>query len=842
MIRFLFSLAALWAIVVPAIAAGAAPVGAQDKVDFARDVLPILSDACFKCHGPDEKARKGDLRLDTKEEALAKDGPIVPGKSADSRLVERITSEDAELVMPPPKANKKLKPEQVATLKKWIDQGANWGQHWSFVPPKRPSVPSIRAPQSAIRNPIDAFVLARLEKAGLKPSSEADKERLIRRVTLDLIGLPPTPEEVDAFLKDADPNAYEKVVDRLLASPRFGERMAWDWLDAARYADSNGYQGDGERTMWPWRDWVVKAYNENLPFDKFTVWQLAGDLLPKPTREQILATAFNRNHMINGEGGRIAEENRVEYVFDQTETTGTVWLGLTAGCARCHDHKFDPISQKDYYALFAYFNQTPVNGGGGSGQTAPVLDFASPEQEQRRKDAQAAYDALVKQVLLIEKKLRDDAATKDKDGNYASTLPALIESALRKGPNDRADQNYDELIKHFKDKEPEYVKLLGELRKARQLRDAAGAAVAKVMVMADQPTPRDTFILTRGDYSKKEAKVTAATPASLPALPKGAPLNRLALAEWIASKDNPLTARVAVNRLWQQFFGVGLVKTSEDFGVQGERPSHPELLDWLACEYMQLANPDRKVGRWDTKHLIRLIVTSATYRQSARVTPELLERDPDNRLLTRGPRYRMPSWMIRDQALAASGLLTPTYGGAPVKTYQPAGIWEEATFGNKRYVQDKGEALYRRSLYVFWRRIVGPTMFFDVANRQTCSVKTTTTNTPLHALVTLNETTYVEAARALAQLAMEKGGASDAERLSFAFRRVLARKPTDAEAPVLASALAKQRKLFAEDKSAALKLLKVGDSARNEKLDATEHAALAVVCLMMLNLDEALNK
>jgi mono/diheme cytochrome c family protein len=823
MTRFLLVFAAL--------GAPAAPAFAQDKVDFARDVLPILSDACFKCHGPDAGSRKADLRLDTKADALAKGGPIVPGKSADSALIQRIVSDDPSEVMPPPKANKKLTAKQIDTLKKWIDGGAQWGQHWSFTAPQPAEIPKTKAQNS---NPIDAFVRARLEKEGLTPSPEADKARLIRRVTLDLTGLPPAPDVVDAFLKDAAPDAYEKVVDRLLASPRFGERMAWDWLDAARYADSNGYQGDGERTMWPWRDWVVRAFNDNLPFDQFTVWQLAGDLLPKATRDQQLATAFNRNHMINGEGGRIAEENRVEYVFDQTETTGTVWLGLTVGCARCHDHKFDPFSQKDYYQLFAYFNQTPVNGGGGSGQTAPVMDFATADQEAKRKAAQAAYDEMVKRVVPIEQKLRDAAAIKDKDGNYASTLPPLIESALRKGPNDRADQNYDELIKHFKDAQPEYVKLLPELRKLRQARDAAGAAVAKVMVMADQPQPRETFVLTRGDYQKKEAKVTAGVPTfGIGGDGKDAAANRLHLARWIASKDNPLTARVAVNRLWQQLFGTGLVKTSEDFGVQGERPSHPELLDWLAVEY---------ASNWDTKKLIRLIVTSATYRQSARVTPELLERDPDNRLLARGPRGRMPSWMIRDAALAASGLMTPTIGGPPVKTYQPAGIWEEATFGNKRYVADKGEALYRRSLYVFWRRIVGPTMFFDAANRQTCSVKTTTTNTPLHALVTLNDITYVEAARALAQLALEKGSGTDAERLAFAYRRVLARTPTDAEARVLASALEKQRGLFAADKPAALKLLKVGESPRNEKLDAVEHAALAAVCLTVLNLDEALNK
>jgi mono/diheme cytochrome c family protein len=809
----------------------AGPGLADDRADFARDVLPILSNHCFQCHGPDEKARKGDLRLDLKDHALRKDEPvIVPGKSGGSEVVRRIESKDSSEVMPPKKANKDLTPAQVATLKKWIDQGAPWGKHWAFEPPVRPPVPVTAASAAFARNPIDHFIYARLTKEGLKPSPGADRERLLRRVTLDLTGLPPTPAELDAFLADQRPNAYERAVGRLLASPRFGERMAWDWLDAARYADTNGYQGDGERTMWPWRDWVIHAFNENLPFDQFTVWQLAGDLLPKPTREQVLATAFNRNHMINGEGGRIAEENRIEYVFDQTETTGTVWLGLTIGCARCHDHKFDPITQKDYYSLFAYFNRTPVNGGGGSGQTAPVLDFATPEQEKRQKEAAAAYDKLVKEIVPIEAKLREAGMKKDKDGKYATTLPQVIESALRKGPNDRADQNYDELVKHFKDSEPAYVKRLGEMRKARQKRDAANAAVPRVMVMADQPKPRETFVLTRGAYDKPAAKVGPGVPTALSASPQAA--NRLGLANWIVSPDNPLTARVAANRLWQTFFGTGLVKTAEDFGVQGERPSHPELLDWLAVEFR---------STWDVKHLIRLVVTSATYQQSAKVTPELLERDPDNRLLARGPRGRMPSWMIRDHALAVSGLMTPAFGGPSVKAYQPAGIWEEATFGNKRYQPDKGEALYRRSLYVYWRRIVGPTMFFDAANRQTCSVKGVTTNTPLHALTTLNDITYVEAARTLAQRAIENGG-TDADRLAFAFRSVTSRRPTAAEAEILTAAMTKQRKLYAADPAAAAKLLKVGESPRNEKLDATDHAALASVCLTVLNLDEALNK
>ncbi|MCE9563566.1 MAG: PSD1 and planctomycete cytochrome C domain-containing protein [Planctomycetes bacterium] len=864
------------------------PVTAADpKVDFARDVLPILSDKCFQCHGPDEKARKADLRLDLKEEAL-KAPVIVAGKADASELVERLAPADPAELMPPVKSNKKLSAAEIATLKAWINQGAAWGQHWAFVKPERPKVPTINNPQFTINNPIDAFIAQRLIREKLSQSPPAEKERLIRRVTLDLTGLPPTLEEVDAFLKDDSPQAYEKVVDRLLGSPRYGERMAWDWLDAARYADSNGYQGDGERTMWPWRDWVIRAFNDNMPYDRFTVEQLAGDLLPNPTKEQILATGFNRNHMINGEGGRIAEENRVEYVFDQAETTGTIWLGLTFTCSRCHDHKFDPISKRDYYSLFAYFNQSPVNGGGGNGQTPPVIDFASPEQEKKRKEAQAAYDTLVIRIVPIERKLREAGMVKNKEGKYETTLPQLIESALRKGPNDRADQNYDELIKHFKDKEPEYVALLPNLRKAKQARDAAAQGVPKVMVMAELPAPRETFMFTRGDYQKKEGKVVPGTPTfgkaeggrqkgdaafgsvlgfSAFRLPPSAfpRENRLDLARWIVSPENPLTARVTVNRLWQTFFGIGLVKTTEDFGVQSERPSHPELLDWLAVEFQNPTPnplpqgerglnpappsfPGKGVGGvgspqpWDVKHMVRLMVTSAAYRQSSVVTPELRERDPDNRLLARGARHRLPAWMIRDQALAASGLLTSTIGGPAVKPYQPAGIWEEATFGNKRYQQDKGDALYRRSLYVFWRRIVGPTMFFDAASRQTCSVKGTTTNTPLHALATLNDITYVEAARALAQLAMEKGGATDAERVAFAFRRVTARKPTDTQVKILVAGVEKQRVLFAEDKAAAATLLKTGDSPRNEKLDATDHAALTVVCSLILNLDEVLNK
>jgi hypothetical protein len=714
-----------------------ATIFAADPVDFGREILPILSDNCFQCHGPDAKARKGDLRLDTQDGALRKDDPvIVPGKSGESEVIRRLVSTESSKRMPPPKTGRTLSARQIATLRQWINEGAKWGKHWAFEKPRRPSLPAVNDTQWS-RNALDQFILARLEQEGLKPSPEASRATLIRRLTLDLTGLPPTPQEVDAVLADRSPDWYEKLVDRLLASPHYGERMVWEWLDAARYADSNGYQGDGERTMWPWRDWAVDALNRNLPFDEFTIWQLAGDLLPNATAEQKLATAFCRNHMINGEGGRIPEENRVDYVMDMAETTGTVWLGLTFNCCRCHDHKFDALSQRDYYGLFAFFNQTPVNGGGGDPATKPVLEV----------------------------------------------VPKLL-----------------------------------TLKPVR------------VMVMEDMPKPRETFILSRGNYEKPGEKVTAAVPAALSVAKAN---NRLDLARWLVSADNPLTARVTVNRAWMEFFGNGLVKTPEDFGVQGEKPSHPELLDWLACEFR---------SNWDMKALHRLIVTSATYRQSSKVTPALHEHDPQNRLLARGPRFRLPSWMIRDQALAASGLLAGRIGGPSVNPYQPAGVWEEATFGGKRYQQDHGDALHRRSVYTFWRRIIGPTPFFDTAPRQTCVVKPTRTNSPLHALTTLNDVTYVEAARTLAERVLTAIGPDAEPRLDLAFRLVLARPPSSEEKTVLLAALTRLRREFTADPSAAKKLLAVGESKQNEKLDVIEHAAWTALATALLNLDETLTR
>ncbi|HEY7157679.1 MAG TPA: PSD1 and planctomycete cytochrome C domain-containing protein [Gemmataceae bacterium] len=808
---------------VPAAAAEPKSNAPSAPIVFGRDVLPILSDNCFLCHGPDARKRKADLRLDTKEGALRRDDPvIVPGKSGDSELFRRIASDDPGEIMPPPKANRKLTAGQIALLKRWIDEGAKWGKHWAFEKPARPPLPAVNE-KNWPRNPIDFFVLARLEAEGLKPSPPASKETLLRRVTLDLTGLPPTLAEMDAFRADNSPDAYEKVVDRLLASPRYGERMAWEWLDAARYADSNGYQGDAERTMWPWRDWVIEAINRNLPFDQFTVQQLAGDLLPNASREQKLATAFCRNHAINGEGGRIPEENRVDYVMDMMETTGTIWLGLTFNCCRCHDHKFDPLTQKDYYSLFAFFNQTPITGGGGNPQTPPVLELASREQTAELAKLTARVRDAARAVEEMEHKL-------DLSGD---DLKAEVAAAFKAPAAKRNRGQIEKLERHWEATQPAYVALLKKQREAIDARDGFSRSFPRVMVMEDMPKPRDTFLLTRGSYEHPAEKVGMAVPASMPPLPHAAPKNRLALARWLVSSENPLTARVIVNRYWQQFFGVGLVKTSEDFGVRGERPSHPDLLDWLAMEFIH--------SGWDVKKLHRRIVTSATYRQSSRVPAALVERDPENRLLARGPRFRMPSWMIHDQALAASGLLVSKIGGAPVKSYQPAGVWEEATFGTKRYQRDKGAALYRRGVYTFWRRIVGPTMFFDSSARQTCVVKPTRTNTPLHALSTLNDVTYTEAARALAERVLTTAGPPE-KRVELAFRLVLGREPSAEEQRVLLAGLERVRRQFAADPAAAKKLLSIGESKRDEALDVVAHAAYAAMCTAILNLDEALTK
>jgi len=823
-------------------------------VDFNRDVQPILSENCYQCHGPDKAKRKADLRLDIEEEAKAKRDEttaIVSGHSESSEVYRRLVTPEADDLMPPPESKKKLGTAEIETLKRWIDQGAPWGTHWAFAPLKKPAIPvaadvrrlkprevpskSLLA-SAATANPIDAFVLARLEKEGIPPSAEASKETLIRRVTLDLTGLPPTPAEVNAFVRDPSPQAYERVVDRLLKSPRYGERWCWDWLDAARYADTNGYQGDPERTMWPWRDWVTAAINSNMPYDQFTVWQIAGDLLPGSTIAQKLATGFNRNHMMNGEGGRIAEESRVENVMDRVETISTIWLGLTMGCSKCHDHKFDPFTMRDYYALYDFFNQTSETGAGRGGQAPPVLDVSTPDQVGVSKLAQDKVADAAREVEAFELRKFPRPEGRPLSESDAVKLPGNLPSYIAKTePAKRGVDPLLEAINYFKGRDDAYARLLQRLLKVVRERDSAAAKVTRVMIMDTLAKPRDTFVLVKGAYDKPTSdRVTAGTPASLPALkPESSQRTRLDLARWLVSRDNPLPARVTVNRWWQAFFGTGLVKTVEDFGVQGEKPSNPDLLDWLAVTFVETG--------WNVKALHKRIVMSATYRQSSSVTPQAYERDPENRLLSRGPRFRMPSWMLRDVALSASGLLKEQIGGPPVQPYQPEGIWEEATFGKKSYRQDHGDALHRRSLYTFWRRIVGPTMFFDNTSRQTCYVRAIRTNTPLHALTTLNDVQYVEAARALAQRVMlaEK---DDGARLTRTFRLVIARDATPKEKSTLLQRLDCLKTQFRDDPAGAAKLLAVGESKRDEKLDPAEHAAWTALCQLVLNLDEAVTK
>ncbi|HEX4143624.1 MAG TPA: PSD1 and planctomycete cytochrome C domain-containing protein [Pirellulales bacterium] len=1014
----------------------AAPLWAGvDKIDFSRDVRPVLSDKCFACHGPDEKHREAELRLDVHDAALK---VVVPGKSGESELVRRITSTDPDEVMPPPKSHRTLTPAEIALITRWIDQGAPWGEHWAFRKLEKPALPAAtnsaaatnpatatgsaatNDPSAAPLAPIDALIAPVLARHGLEPAPPAPRETLIRRASLDLTGLPPTPDELAAFMADTDPAAYEKLVDRLLASPAFGERMAWEWLDAARYADSNGYQGDIERTMWPWRDWVVDALNRNLPFDQFTVWQLAGDLLPEATFEQRLATGFCRNYMINGEGGRIAEENRVDYAMDMAETTATVWLGLTTNCCRCHDHKFDPLTQRDYYRLLAYFNQTPIDGGGGNPQTLPVLEVLTDQEkrsiaemdetlartnrslaartdellagqadwEQRQLasgaseiwsvlnplTAKADHQSLTVQpdqsilasgenpqndtytvtaqlspgrlTAVRLEALRDPSMTQNglarsDSGNFVLTEFEIslsqsggaeprrlaigsaeatfeqggfqasgafdgnpvsgwavweghpvdrehqavfrLKEPLDVGPGatltfvlrhdsahrshnlgrfrlsttghaepklgdprqpllaaievpaaSRSPQQAELIATAYHRADDTYRQLEQERHDSEEKLKNAHNATPKVMVMADLPQPRKTFMLDRGLYNQPGAEVSAGVPASLPPLDVDAPPNRLALARWLVSADQPLTARVTVNRVWQQLFGIGLVKTTENLGAQSEMPLELDLLDWLAADF-------RDSG-WNLKGLVRGIVTSRAYRQSSKVSPDLLDRDPENRLLARGPRFRMPSWMLRDQALAASGLLVARLGGPPVKGYQPTGVWEEATFGTKRYVQDHGESLYRRSLYTFWRRIVGPTMFFDNSARQICTVKVFRTNTPLQALLTLNDVTFVEAARALAQRVMAAGSADFDAQLDVVYRRVLCRGASPAERDILRAGLERSRGQFRQQPADADKLLAVGESPRDKALDPIEHASWTTLCLAVLNLDEALTK
>lgn len=740
--------------------------GDERIVRYAQEIRPILSDKCWHCHGPDQQTRQAELRLDTQTGA-ADVLSSVDGKLA--TLIERITSLDPETKMPPADSKKPLNASEIELLRRWVEQGAPYSKHWAFEPPRKPEFISDSA------HPIDSLIRERLRTAGLKPARRADRASLIRRASLDLTGLPSTPEEVDQFVQNDSPDAYEKLLDRLLESPRYGEHRAASWLDAARYADTDGYQNDRYRYMHVWRDWVIMAFNENLPYDQFLIEQLAGDMLPEATFKQQVATGFFRNHRINSEDGSIPQEWHVENVVDRVDTLGTAIMGLTMGCARCHDHKYDPISSREYYQLFAYFNNVPEWGiGPNNGNSPPFI----------------------------------------------------------KVPESWPDLSPEENVAQV----PEPL----ELHRAREeagngLQRPQAGDPQTVMVMHEMQQPRPTYLLQRGQYNTPDLTtlLTPDVPQALKTMGGDAPTNRLELATWLTSPQHPLTARVAVNSAWQQLFGTGLVKTSENFGLQGEFPSHPELLDWLAITFVE--------SGWDLKQLYKTIMLSETYQQSSRITPELFAVDPENRLLARGPRYRVHPYVLRDSVLANSGLLVEKMYGPSTKPYMPPKLW--SSISNNKYVQDHGENLYRRSLYTYWRRTIPPPtmLIFNSAEREVCVVRKQNTNTPLQALTMMNNITFVEASRFLAER-MLRSSEILKEQITFGFRLATSRTPTPTEQDLLLNAYAEFLAEFSIDPKQAAELLAVGEKPRDEKLDLVHHAALTMVSSLIMNLDESMNK
>lgn len=739
----------------------------KGKIDFNYDVKPILSDKCFACHGPDIKKRQADFRLDNEEGAFKalKSNPdhfaIVKGDPAESFLVKRIFSDDPLFRMPPRESNLALTEKEKNILKQWIQQGAEYKKHWAFIPPQKATLPEANSKWGV--NEIDRFIWAKLQEVDLQPSAAADKERLIRRVSFDLTGLPPSLEQVDAFLKHDAPDGYEKLVDELLASTAYGERWTNYWLDVSRYGDSHGYQDDLPRVMWPWRDWVIHAFNENLSYDKFVTWQLAGDLLPEATPEQILATGFNRNHKITQEGGAIPEEYRNEYVVDRTSTFGKAFLGISIECSRCHDHKYDPILQKDFYSIYAFFNKAKEKG---------LIDYGELPKPN---------------IKITQTELKD-------------------------------------VLKFINGK-------------------TIGAKdTIKVMVM-DDSEPRNTFVLNRGAYdAPTEVEVSPSAPASI--LPYSANefgANRLGLAKWLFDERNPLTSRIMVNRLWQEIFGMGIVATSENFGNQGSLPSHPELLDYLAVEFRE--------KNWDIKYMLKIMVMSATYQQSSAVSKELHEIDPQNVYLARSSRYRLSSEMIRDNILLSSGLLHPELGGPSVKPYQPEGLWEAISVGIKgrgesEYIADKGDKLYRRSLYTYWRKTIPPPsmLIFDSPLKEVCEVRRVRTSTPLQALNLLNDPQLLEAARVLGSKLVEMKELSVDKKIALAFRKIISRLPQKQEVEILLQSYQEEFDRYTADPKQAGKFLQVGAYPQPTALDSIECAAMMHVVSLIYNLDEAISK
>jgi mono/diheme cytochrome c family protein len=807
---------------------------ATPKIDYVRDVRPILAGKCFQCHGADDKVRKAGLRLDTRDGATKelKRGrlAVVPGNPAKSQMLLRVASDDDGEVMPPANLGKRLSKAEVAVLKRWIEQGAPYPQHWAYLKPVRPSVPDVPDKNWPV-NPIDNFILARLEKEGLRPAPPADRYALERRLALDLTGLPPTIDEADRFANDKSPDAYDKLVDRLLASRAYGERWAQAWLDLARYADSQGYANDPDRTIWRYRDWVIQAFNDNMPFDRFTVEQLAGDLLPTPTTSQLIATGFHRNTLTNTEGGTSPEEFRSAAVVDRVNTTFQVWMGTTIACAQCHNHKYDPFSQKEFYQLYAILNNTEDNN---SGNDAPVIQSVIPGEEKTFEELTARVAPVRKTLDAATSKL--DAGMKDWEKTVAAvSLPKDIAAILAQ-PADKRDKNAQEKLKaHRRSLSEEWKKLDAEVKdldaKLKQI-----STTTPILREMPPSKPRETHIHIRGNYQDKGDRVNPGLLAAFPAIDEKGPVNRLTLARWLVSENNPLTARVAVNRLWEELFGIGLVETSEDFGTQGESPSHPELLDWLATEYVRLG--------WDTKKMLKLMVTSAAYRQTSRVAEELSKRDPYNRLLARGPRVRLSAEAVRDQALFAGGLLSLKMYGPPVQPPRPVFGLAAAFGGSTDWQTSNGEDKYRRALYIRWRRNMPyPSMTtFDAPERTFCNVRRLRTNTPLQALVTLNDPVQIEAAQALARRVVANGGDSTKSRAVFAFRLCLTRPPTERETQRLVDLFDKTYKQFqnAQPQAEALATKPLGPAPKG--MNVVDLAAWTVVGNVLLNLDETLAK
>ena len=821
-------------------ASTAAPL--PDKVDFNRDVRPILSENCFYCHGPDASHRKAKLRLDLRDAALAKEA-FIPGKPEESELSKRLDAEDPEERMPPADSHKKLDDRQKAVLRKWIAQGAEYRQHWSYEPPVKPSAP-------AGSEGVDHLVEAGLKPLGLTPGPEADRRTLARRLHLDLLGLPPTPEDVDAFVKDASPDAYARLVERLLASPHYGERMAVTWLDVVRFADTIGYHSDTPRNVWPYRDWVIRSFNDNKPFDRFTLEQVAGDLLPDGGREALIGSGFNRLLLTTEEGGAQAKDYQQRMLTDRVRAVGAAWLGQTTGCAQCHDHKFDPITMRDFYSLGAFFADVHEPD---IGRREEGILVSTPEQDARLAELAAAVARARKQLEAAHPSLTPAIETWEKDFTAPET-PAKKTKAKRKDPDAKLAAQAAPILKKPADKRtaadkavlrdyylslhPEALKSERDaLAAAQKAHDAFRAAIPKTLVTAKAAQTRTVRILPRGNWMDETGEVVkAALPRYLPQ-PKfeGREPNRLDLAQWLVSRDNPLTARVTMNRLWMQFFGTALSKNPGDLGAQGELPPNLPLLDWLAVEFMD--------GKWDLKRMVRIIVNSRAYRRASVATPAQREADPYNRALARQTPFRLDAEFVRDNALAVSGLLVPKVGGPSVKPYQPERYWENLNFPVREYVHDQGEAQHRRGLYVWWQRtFLHPSLLaFDAPSREESCTERTRSNIPQQALVLLNDPTYVEAARAFGAAASAQAGDDDA-RLRWAWRRAVQREPDAAELGTLRKVLNDRRTAYRADPESAKKLLQVGLSPAPKESDPVELAAWTHAARVLLNLHETVTR